>query len=275
MFAGSRFTTDAESRYAPIEGEALAVVYGLESCRIFVIGCPRLIVSVDHKPLLKLLSDDQPLDQVKNPRLQRFKERAMRYRFQIKHTPGRKNSCADAASRHPVEDRPDNAELTTDVAITSICNSLSHITEPAPETDSEVELTVRHETMILTSDSPQLRAVTWDRIKTAAVQDKVCNDLNSIISHGFPHQKRDLPEHIRPFWAMRDDLYTIDGVPVKDGRILIPSSLRKEVLECLHAAHQGVTGMQEHAKHRLFWPGLDNALRLTRAQCSDCNGRAP
>ena len=120
MFAGSRFTTDAKSRYVPIEGEALAVVYGLESCRIFVIGCPRLIVSVDHKPLLKLLSDDQPLDQVKNPRLQRFKERAMRYQFRIKHTPGRKNSCADAASRHPVEDRPDNAELTTDVAITSI-----------------------------------------------------------------------------------------------------------------------------------------------------------
>ena len=33
--------------------------------------------------------------------------------------------------------------------------------------------------------------------------------------------------------------------------------------------------MQEHSRHRLFWPGLDAALRLTRAQCSDCNNRAP
>ena len=33
--------------------------------------------------------------------------------------------------------------------------------------------------------------------------------------------------------------------------------------------------MQTHARQRLFWPGLDAALRLTRAQCSDCNGRAP
>ena len=33
--------------------------------------------------------------------------------------------------------------------------------------------------------------------------------------------------------------------------------------------------MQEHAKHRFFWPGLDDALRLTCAQCSDCNNRSP
>ena len=62
---------------------------------------------------------------------------------------------------------------------------------------------------------------------------------------------------------------------MKDNRILIPTSLRKEVLECLHSAHQRVTGMQEHSRHRLFWPGLDAALRLIRARCADCNGRAP
>ena len=33
--------------------------------------------------------------------------------------------------------------------------------------------------------------------------------------------------------------------------------------------------MQEHSRHRLFWPGLDAALRLTRARCADCNNRAP
>ena len=41
VYAGSRFTTDAESRYAPIEGEALAVVHGLGSCKICVLDCLR------------------------------------------------------------------------------------------------------------------------------------------------------------------------------------------------------------------------------------------
>ena len=47
-----------------IEGEALAVVYSLETSKMFVTGCPKLIVSVDHKPLLKILSNEQPLDQI-------------------------------------------------------------------------------------------------------------------------------------------------------------------------------------------------------------------
>ena len=103
VFAGSRFTTDAESRYAPVEREALAVVYGLDSSRMFVLGCPNLIISVDHKPLIKILSDQQPLERVKNARLQKLKERAMMYRFRIKHTPGKSHSSADATSRYPVE----------------------------------------------------------------------------------------------------------------------------------------------------------------------------
>ena len=50
---GSRFTSPAESRYKPIEGEALAVAEGLDKTRFFTLGCSNLTVAVDHKPLLK------------------------------------------------------------------------------------------------------------------------------------------------------------------------------------------------------------------------------
>ena len=47
---GSRFTHAAESRYAPIEGKALAVADALDKARFFVLGCTDLIIAVDHKP---------------------------------------------------------------------------------------------------------------------------------------------------------------------------------------------------------------------------------
>lgn len=56
----------AESRYAPIEGEALAVVDALDKARYFVLGCETLIIAVDQKPLLKLLGD-RALDDIPNP----------------------------------------------------------------------------------------------------------------------------------------------------------------------------------------------------------------
>ena len=93
ILAGSRFTKEAESRYAPVEGEALALIYDLESCRMFVLGCPSLLVAVDHKPLLKIFSD-QALENIKNPRLFNFKET-------IKHVPGSLHTGPDAASRFP------------------------------------------------------------------------------------------------------------------------------------------------------------------------------
>ena len=35
---GSRFLHDCETRYAPVEGEALAVAYGLHQARYYVLG---------------------------------------------------------------------------------------------------------------------------------------------------------------------------------------------------------------------------------------------
>ena len=57
VLMGSRFTHGAESHYAPIEGEALAVVDALDKARHFTLGCSDLLVAVDHKPLLKVLGD--------------------------------------------------------------------------------------------------------------------------------------------------------------------------------------------------------------------------
>ena len=62
-------------------------------------------------------------------------------------------------------------------------------------------------------------------------------------------------ENVRQFWAMRHELYQLDCVLIKGNNILIPKPLRAEVLESLHAAHQGVTSMMSNARQRLFWPG--------------------
>ena len=72
--AGSRFNSDAESRYAPIEGEALAVAWALEQSKFFTQGCDELVVATDHKPLVGLLMD-QTLDQITNARLMRIKQK--------------------------------------------------------------------------------------------------------------------------------------------------------------------------------------------------------
>ena len=70
---GSQFTQPAESCYALIEGEALAVANALDQAKHFVLGCENLIVAVDHKPL-KLIGD-RSLGDISNSRLRNLKEK--------------------------------------------------------------------------------------------------------------------------------------------------------------------------------------------------------
>lgn len=51
---GSCVTHAAESRYAPIKGEALAVADALDKVFFFVLGCSDLTITVDRKSLLKV-----------------------------------------------------------------------------------------------------------------------------------------------------------------------------------------------------------------------------
>ena len=60
-----------------------------------------------------------------------------------------------------------------------------------------------------------------------------------------------------------------------EDRVVIPPSLRRTVLENLHAAHQGVSSMELRARSIVFWPGITADIHAIRAACSDCNRNAP
>ena len=92
----------AETRYAPIKGEALAIAWSLEQTKYFTRGCNNLMVMTDHKPLVKLFGDKM-LDEISNPRLFSLRQRTLQWKFDIEYMPGKENYFADATSRHPVD----------------------------------------------------------------------------------------------------------------------------------------------------------------------------
>ena len=100
-FAGSRFTTTAESQYHPVEGEALAVAWALHKTKYFTLGNDSLMACVDHKPLVKILGD-RGLGDIDNTRILNFKEKTLRWRFKVEHVNGKLLKLADVMSRYPV-----------------------------------------------------------------------------------------------------------------------------------------------------------------------------
>ena len=53
-----------------------------------MLGNHKLLVAMDHKPLLKILGDRR-LEDIPNPRLVQLKEKTIRWRFSLVHIPGK------------------------------------------------------------------------------------------------------------------------------------------------------------------------------------------
>ena len=67
----------------------------------------------------------------------------------------------------------------------------------------------------------------------------------------------------------------LDGTIMYDSRLVVPVCLQQDFLEGLHAAHQGIEGMQSRARETVFWPNINRDLEEIGARCSDCNVKAP
>ena len=100
--------------------------------------------------------------------------------------------------------------------------------------------------------------------------------LLSTIEEGMPDHRSQLPPQLRDNHQFREHLYSIDGVIIYKGRIVIPPSLRQNCLSALHTAHQGISSMISGAEISIFWPGITTEdIHTARANCSFCNQMAP
>ena len=244
--AGSRFLSSAESRYAPIEGEALAVAWGLEQTRYFTQGCDDLCIVTDHKPLVKIFGD-RTLDEITNTRLFRLKQRTLPWKFTISHLPGKSNLAADATSRHPAGMQ----------------------TEGPDALEAAMSCSIQRE-------AANLMMVTWEVLAEETAKDPSLSTLLEFCSQGFPKYPNEVGmTDLYPFWTIRDGLYNQEGVLLYKDRVVIPTSLRHQILLILHSAHQGVSSMEQRAKGIAYWPGISQDIQRIRAQCYECNRNAP
>ena len=87
--------------------------------------------------------------------------------------------------------------------------------------------------------------------------------LASQVADGFPASRRLTDPAIRDFWEVRHRLSADEGLVFMDRRIVVPASLQKRVLRCLHSAHQGVLGMKSRANGSVYWQGMDATFSRT------------
>lgn len=116
--------------------------------------------------------------------------------------------------------------------------------------------------------------VTDDRLKQIqqhTVQDTALQVLKTTILTGWPETKEEIPLLIREYWAYRDELTVQNGDLYKGPRVIIPKSMRPEMLVRIHSSHLGAQSCLRKARDVLYWPNMSNEIKDMTELCSTCN----
>ena len=254
---GSRTLSKAERRYCVTRRELLAVVVFTQQYRPYLSG-RKFLLRTDHGSLTWLKNFKEPEGQ-----LARWLERLQELDFHIVHRRGRAHTNADALSRLPCRQ----------------CGRDSHMTPPPAE----------HEVVAANILQP-LQDATYENLRGAQLADPILGPLLRGKEVGEKPGMDSLGVASR---ASRRLLQLWDQLTVKEGvlcrrfespdgssaalQIVVPSTLRKEVLADLHegamGGHLGCDKTLSRLKQRFYWPGHYNDVRDWCANCGICVSR--
>ncbi|UYV82871.1 K02A2.6-like [Cordylochernes scorpioides] len=232
----SRTLSETEKRYSQIEKEGLAIVWTCDRLKDYVTGI-KIHIETDHKPLIAIFTSKSLEDMT--PRLQRLKMRMMRYSYQISHIAGKKQIVADMLSRKPMS-KPHKDELEEELSA-----YIQSIEFPATE-ERLLEISRKQK------------------------EDSLCSQLAKYCMSGWPKNKREVDPELRGYWQFQEDLTYQNGLLLRGQRILIPKTLRKDILEKLHQGHFGINKCRSRAKESVWWLGISQEIERMVSSCTKC-----
>jgi hypothetical protein len=240
----SKTLTQSQRNYAQIEKECLALVTTCERFAMYLVGLESFKLITDHQPLVPLINKrdigDSPL------RCQRLLMRLMRFNCKAEHQPGKNLVISDALSRHPMKNTGKSV-LEDEVEV-----HVGSVKENWPVSDTMM-----------------------DKIREASSSDEMLKLTSFYTLNGWPRYYDDLPQGMNDYYSERGMLSVMNGVLTHGDRIVIPQSLRQDVLVRIHEGHQGIVKCRERARSSVWWPGITKDIKQLVSGCAICQENKP
>ncbi len=231
----SRSLSAAEKRYAQLDKEALAIVFGVKRFHQFLFGRHFEIIS-DHKPLQHLFGELRAVPPMASACIQRWALTLGAYDYTIVHRPGKEHANADLLSRLPLPESPEEVPLPGETVLLMECL--------------------------------QSTPATAQHIKAWTNKDRVLARVRNLVLRGWPDSVTD--GELQPYHRRRDELSVQDGCVLWGSRVIVPRPGQSVVLEELHQCHPGIVRMKALARSFVWWPGIDSDLEQKVRACSTC-----
>ena len=192
----------------------------------------------DNKPLSQVIGPDKQLPALAASRIQRWSLKLAEYNFTVEVRRSSQIPVADWLSRLP--------EATSVTASNE------------PEDDC---------TVCLLGQVHSLQPITAATIQAETRKDPALSRVLRYIETGWPDH---VPENLQTFKGKEAELKVEMGCILWGLRVVVPTKLRTQVLQELHAGHQGIVRMKQLARLHVWWPCIDKDIEEEAKACEGC-----
>lgn len=235
----SKALSECQQRYAQIEKELLAILFGCERFNQFIFG-RHITIETDHNPLIGIMK--KPLNST-SPRIQRMLIKLQKYEFNLVYKRGKELYIADTLSRS--FDTDDSLQIDLE--------------------ESNIEANIDLVIETLNISEKQL-----NNVQNFTRNNEEMKLLKEFILKGWPSHKISVPEKIRSYWHVRDSLTYKSNLIFKGNSLVVPPELRKEMLHRAHFPHLGITKTLLRANEAMYWPRMVHEITELVLRCETC-----
>ena len=185
----------------------------------------------DHRPLTKIFAKDKGLPLYSAMRMQHYAIFLRGFNFTIEYRKSEQNANADCLSRLPISGEPE----TNDVVDLYYVNTIGSL------------------------------LITPTKLRAEFQKDKELQKVANALCNGKTLTHADT-------WGIDPIEFSLEcDILVRNHMIVIPTTLRKEVLRELHSGHFGMTKMKGLAREHCWWPGITRDIETVVKDCVECN----
>lgn len=188
----------------------------------------------------ELVTDHKPLEAIFKPtskppaRIERWVLRLQAFKFKVIYQAGKFN-IADSVSR-----------------LCQLKNS-----------ESFDELNEQHVFHIIEKSIPVALQIS-DVVVAGRHDDEILNAIEKSKNNSW-HNNDD-----NVYYLFRHELSTVGNVLLRGDKLVIPSSLRQQVLQLAHEGHPGESVMKRRVRSKVWWPLIDRQVEKYVKNCRDC-----
>ncbi|XP_074039503.1 uncharacterized protein [Leptinotarsa decemlineata] len=226
----SRSLSKSEKNYSQIDKEATSIFW---ACNKFFRYCygRKFRLITDHKPLVSIFHPEKHLPSMVATRMLHYAQFLQGFDYEISYRSTEKHANADALSRLP------ETANTTHTSIDTVAHYQLQQLLVLPVTHTEIAKETQADSILMNVYKSLLEG------KRITEIGYVGNDLEFSLTH---------------------------GVILKGSRVVIPTTLRRKILEELHEAHTGIVKMKALARSYVWWPKIDSDIEQLVKSCIPC-----